>query len=369
MAKREADPATQIAQLERDLEDGAFPRGFVFKGEERYFAEKGLELVMKKASALSYEVSRHDAGDPDFNASLLMDDLSAAPMFATGRVIILRRAEKVLKGGKDAPLTRAINNWLANATEPGAVAICASTMRADHAVAKAVKKAGGPIVSCRKLWDGPPPWDPDPRKAENVQWLMRRASQMGVRLDSDRAVYIAAAIGNDLFALEGQVEKLKHSKSNDVRDVVEWQSGASPFALAEDLCRGDLRKSVHGIESLFKSGFQGSDGTRTLDRPALVAILLGSLRKIVSQGVHGAHVMSLGGDAKQAAKAAGVPPTERAMGAFQARMSIRPREDWSRLAQELLEVERRTRSGAEVDASDFCKLALSWKTAPARGRR
>ena len=83
----------------------------------------------------------------------------------------------------------------------------------------------------------------------------------------------------------------------------------------------------------------------------------------------GCNVMSLGGDVKQAAKAAGVPPTDRAIGAFQARMSMRAREDWSRLAQELLEVERRTRRGVEVDASDFCKLALSWKTAPAGGRR
>lgn len=368
MAKREPDPPTQIAALQRELEGAReLRKAYVLKGEERYFVERGIALLVAKATELSFEVSRHDGGDPDFSLSALLDDLAAAPMFATGRVVVVRRAEKPLAGGKDAPLARAAVAWLKDAGQVGSLVLAASSLRADNIVAKAVKAADGVTLSCRKLWDGPPPWDPDPRKAENVVWLMKRARELGVRLDSERAVYIAAAVGNDLFALEGQLERLKHAGGKDVREVVELQNGASPFALAEDLCMGDLKQSIQGIEGLFRAGFQGSDGTRTLDRPALVAILLGSLRKLCGQAVRAASLLEEGGDPRTVAKAVGVPGHERALSSFGARMQARPLSDWSRVQLELLEVERRTRTGAEVDANDFCALALSWaRKRPAR---
>ena len=54
--------------------------------------------------------------------------------------------------------------------------------------------------TCRKLWDSPPPWDPDPRKSELALWVRARSGDLGVCLTPDDAAYVAAATGNDLAA-------------------------------------------------------------------------------------------------------------------------------------------------------------------------
>ena len=82
---------------------------------------------------------------------------------SAGRDSLLKTRSK-----EPTALTRAVKAFLASADIPGLVVLEAETLRADHAAVKAVVEAGGATLSCRKLWDSPPPWDPDPRKAELV---------------------------------------------------------------------------------------------------------------------------------------------------------------------------------------------------------
>ena len=163
---------------------------------------------MGKGQELGLDISTHNADprDPDFNLSALLDDLAGSPMFASGRLVIVRSAAKGLAGGKDAPLARAAVSWLADASQGGALVLAGSSLRADNVVAKAITKADGLTLTCRKLYDSPPPWSPDPRKVEVVTWLQQRGRDLGVKLDADHALYILRAVGNDLFALEGELE-------------------------------------------------------------------------------------------------------------------------------------------------------------------
>ena len=79
----------------------------------------------------------------------------------------------------------------------GMLVLSAEKLRADHPLAKEGKERGV-LVGCRRLYDSPPSWDPDPRKAELVQWCAARAKVMGVPLDLSEAAYVVAATGNQL---------------------------------------------------------------------------------------------------------------------------------------------------------------------------
>jgi DNA polymerase III delta subunit len=380
---READPQTQLTTLAKEISDGdGLARGYVFRGDEPWFREQGARFVARCATEAGHEVTRHDAADPDFNAASLMDDLAARPMFASERCIVVRGASSLLKkvGKADAPLTRAVKAFL---TGPlgGTVVLDAEGLRADNAALKAIVKEGGTAVNCRKLWDAPPPWAAgDPAKAELVQWLLGRARKRKLQLSPNDAVLLATATGNDLYALEAQLEKLRYAPRDAgraagpdggiVRAVAGDERSVAPWTLAEQLCRGDVRSAAAGIEHLFRSGFAGRDGKREVDPRALCAILMTATRSKVRQALAGARVLERGGNAAKAAEAAGIGTWPKARTEFEERLSARPASAWPAMLVELNALERATRENRTVDANDFLVLALRWaRKAPAQAAR
>jgi len=372
---REPDPQTQLETLWRELSGGrttktVLARGYVFRGDERWFREQGARMIARLAGEAGHEVTRHDAHDPDFDAAMLMDDLAARPMFASERCVVVRGAAQLLKkeGKADAPLTRAVRAFLEGPLG-GTVVLDAEGLRADNATLKAVVKAGGTAVNCRKLFDGPPPWAAgDASKAELVQWLLGRARGRKVQLSTDDAVLLAAATGNDLYTLDAKLEQLRYApQASGVRALTGNERSVSPWDVAEQLCRGDVRRAAPSIEHLFRSGFAGRDGKREVDPRALCAILLNATRSKVRQAVAGARVLEQGGDATKAAKAAGVGTWPKARAEFDARLAARPAATWPALLAALNELERATRENRTIDANDFLALALRWAQAPRRG--
>ena len=363
-ARRKPDPHPEHEQrtLERALEGGRIPPAVVLRGEERYFRDAGVALVVRAAAERGFEVCRHDAQDPEFELPRLIDDLSGGALFAKGRcVVVLNAAPLLVKSSRrrSETLVDVLVARLERGVE-GAVVLTAESLRADHAVLKAVGEAGGLIVGCRRMWDTPPPWDPDPRRAELVQWLLGKARERGMELAPDEAVYVVAATGNDPSALESQLGQLERRGPDGIAELVRWDAGGSPYSVAEHLLLGDAARAVAALESYFSGGFRGRDGSRTVDRAGLVAMLAGAVVGKLRETAAGAEVLEARGDVSVAAKQAGVkgPGPLRS---FEARVGRRSAAEWHGLLEDAAELERRSRSGATVDASDFALLALRWR--------
>jgi DNA polymerase III delta subunit len=364
--EREPDPDAQIAALEQALGGGPLPRAVLLRGDERWFRESALRVAVDAAKRGGLEISRHDAGDPDFSLSALTSDLLAAPMFAAARCVVLRNANAVLKKdeGELPPAARALSAFVGDTHSPGLAIVEAEGLRADHPLVKAVLARGGHVLNLRRLWDGPPPWSPDPRRSELVLWLQSRARTRRIALSADEALYVATATGNDLFALEAALDRLLQARGGQgVRDLVGWSSGGSPFELAEHMVAGDAAKSVAGIEGLFKLGFTDKGGEREVDRTALLAITLGALRSKLRQSLSAALAMERGESLEDAVKASGAPAFQKSRDELAVRLRARKPAAWREMMDDLLEVERRTRRGALVDASDMTALALRWRLA------
>ena len=122
-----------------------------------------------------------------------------------------------------------------------------------------------------------------------------------------------------------------------------------------------MAKSIAGIEGLFRLGFQDKGGEREIDRGAILAITLGSLRGKLRQSMAAARVLEAGGDVAEAAEAAGVHSFAKAREEFALRMRARPASAWRGMMDDLMELERRTRRGGTVDANDLVALALRWR--------
>ncbi|MDP6538391.1 MAG: hypothetical protein QF410_02485, partial [Planctomycetota bacterium] len=225
---------------------------------------------------------------------------------------------------------------------------------------------GGTLLSCRKLWDTPPPWSPDPRKVELVQWILTRAREEGLRLAPDDAVYLAAATGNDLAALDAQLEKLRLGGEGALRELVGWQAGATPWRVAEDLVAGDSARALAGVEAFFASGMPPrGGGRRELNPVALAAILLAQVRALVRRSFTVAHAVAGGERFEDAARSAGVTQ-QAAVAGLRARLEARTPAEWETIGEDVAALERRSRTAVGVDANDFVRAALAWSLTPRR---
>lgn len=358
---RDPFPEDALTDLARRLRDGPLPI-VVLRGEERYFRDRGVKLALDAARAAGMEICRHDALDPEYDASRLLDDLATGALFQSARCVVLHGADKVVverAKHHSAPVRSAMLARLTSGAE-GMLVLSAEKLRADHPLAKEAKERGL-VVGCRRLYDSPPAWDPDPRKAELVQWCAARAKVMDVPLDLAEAAYVVAATGNDLDALEDQLARLVGRGREGIAELVAWDASASPWEVAEQLVCGDLKRAVVGIETLFNGGASQRDGSRTIDTPAIVAQLSTAISSKLREAARAADAVLAGESPARAQAAAGVKGPPAAQAAFRRRMSCRPPEQWRSMVEQLGDLERRSRSSVRVDATDFVHLAMAWR--------
>ncbi len=366
---READPSTQIRELEARLAKGELPRAVLLRGAEFYFRDRAAALVVEAAKRSGAEICRHDADSNEFDAQALLGDLCSSGLFAATRLVVIESPEKVAK--KDTTILRGVTTFLENKETPGTLLLVSESLRADSVLAKSVANAGGIAIQCRKLWESPPPWDSsqDPRKIELVQWLVSRAAERGQKLDANSALVLIAASGNDLFALEQQLERLKNGGGRKLFELVESDAAGSPFRLADDLAKGDLAGALFGIETLYHNGIREDDGTRKVDREALFAMLASPLKRSLRQAVIGASAIERGASPTDAELAAGVGGMEAAKRSFRAIVAARPAADQRAMLVDLARLERGQRRGDKVDPNVLTLFALRWRARRATAAR
>lgn len=363
MAAKAPVPTEVLRAYVATLANG-IPRASILRGDERWFRERAIAAAVETAERSGLEVVRHDARDPDFDLRALISDLTEAPMFSSARCVVVRAAAPLLKkeGEAEAPVLAAAVRFATGKAPPGALVVDAEGLRADNALAKKAAAAGCPVLEFRRLYDQPAPWERhgDPRRTELVQWLSARARERGIALTPDEVVYVCAATGNDLAALDAALTRLAGRGRESVRSLVAWEAGAAPWDVAESIVRGDAPSAVSGIESLLRGGF-AKGGEREIDPAALFAMLFGSVRGKAREALAGARAAERGDDPVAAYKG---PPFGR--DEFVARARARPAESWERFLDDFAQLERKGRAprelgGRVLDGHDLVAFALRWR--------
>lgn len=369
--KRTQDPPPEdgLRALARTLE-GGLPPLVVLRGEERYFRERGVSMATASARDAGMEVCRHDALDPEYSAAALLDDLSTGALFQSARCVVVHGADRIVTDRAtkfSAPIRDAMKARLTSGSE-GAIVLSGEKLRADNPLAKLAQEHGWPVVGCRRLYDSPPAWDPDPRKAELVQWCAGRAKGLGIPIDLGEAAYLCAATGNDLSSIEDQLARLVGRGREAIQELIAWDASASPWDVAEHIVSGDVKRAVAGIETLFNGGASQRDGSRTIDTAGIVAQLSTAMSGKLREALRAAAALQAGMSPPQAIAAAGVRGPRAATEAFEKRLQSRPPAHWRPMLDELGGLERRSRSSVTVDATDFVHLALAWRQRGRMGR-
>ena len=254
---RDPFPEDALTDLARRLRDGPLPI-VVLRGEERYFRDRGVKLALEAARAAGREICRHDALDPEYDASRLLDDLATGALFQSARCVVHTARTR---SSSNAPSI--IQRRSARHARPpderrgGMLVLSAEKLRADHPLAK---EAGRSAASWSDAGASTTPRLRGPRPPQGgARPVVRGAREGHGRALISPRLHTSSQHGNDLDALEDQLARLGDAAARASRSSFLGRLGVA-VEVAEQLVCGDLKRAVVGIETLFNGGASQRDG-------------------------------------------------------------------------------------------------------------
>jgi DNA polymerase-3 subunit delta len=180
------------------------------------------------------------------------DDVAAALAtltFAAGTRYLLADGVQSWKAGELEPLERALADM-----PPDTVLVLIARGKAQQKLVKAAEKAGGEAHT----YESPKPW-------EMPKWVVERAREEGLALDSEAAKALVASVGTGQQRLSREVEKLAIAahpegrlSAEQVEELAPAEATRGVFDLADALVAGNTRMALAIAERLQERGEHGS---------------------------------------------------------------------------------------------------------------
>jgi DNA polymerase-3 subunit delta len=169
--------------------------------------------------------------------------------------------------GWKAPDAKAIAEYLKNSAPETVLALVASELKKDSALAKTCAKAGDVLI-----FDAP-------RKRDLPAWIAKQFEQHGTSADRDACRLLLAMVGENPEQLRSEIEKLatwsggEPVSEEDVRLLASLSADTSIFVLTDAWGRRDVGAALASVEALLERS-----GPREL--PRLVALLTSHVGRV-----------------------------------------------------------------------------------------
>lgn len=184
-----------------------------------------------------------------FHASAAAPEAVAAAVmaltFSTGTRYLMADGVEAWKAGELEPLEAVIGDM-----PPDTVLLLIVRGRVLARLVKAVEKGGGEV----REFAAPKPW-------EMPRWAAERAADVGLRLDSEAAKALVAAVGSRQQRLSREVEKLAIAAhpatqltAHEVEGLVAGDTAPQVYDLADALVAGDVERTLALAEDLGRTG-------------------------------------------------------------------------------------------------------------------
>jgi DNA polymerase III delta subunit len=187
------------------LAEGPLPPVVILAGDAPFVKER-LVAAAERAHDGETEGFATRPGEADARAlDRLLDDWGTATLFGSGRLIVARDVDKLLKG-KGA---NRLDERLDAGDPPNRLLLTVSGLDGRTKLAKRIKKAGG-LVSLPVLRDAPPPWHDGGKflQTDLNQWLVEEARLQGLQLALPVADAMSRLVGNEPGRLAQTLQRL-----------------------------------------------------------------------------------------------------------------------------------------------------------------
>lgn len=277
-------PALDLPALKQQIAERRLAPMYVFVGEDLKLIDRIVDDVEATVAAedRAFAVERVYAGEPGGTPLQIIDAARMMPMLGDRRIVIVLRAERLLKpkraakaaaeddeeaGTSEDPLDLGPMEEYVAAPVPSTTLVFVATEidRTRRLTKRLVEKAA--VVEFAGLGGDNPMARREGRRT-GLDWLQAELTRAGRAIEPEAARLLAARGGNDITKLRGDVERLllyaegrKRITADDVMEVVsestevddEWAvvnaiaDGDAARALSEVGRRLDRGDSPHGL--------------------------------------------------------------------------------------------------------------------------
>ncbi len=228
----------------KQIGQGRFSPLTLLTGEEPFFIQQVLNRFREKGV---------DEGTRDFNEDLFQGEeadpnriVMAArtlPVFSPRRLVIVREADR-LKDDRDLLL-----GYVATPSETTVMLFVAAKPDLRKKLFITLKQKGS-VIQCARLSD-----------AALNSWMVQEGKKRGVSLSEETIWHLKERLGNDLFAMQQEIEKLslyqaegKTASLEAVRQLAGGGRSHSVFELIRTVGEKDLKGAFALLSSLLTEG-------------------------------------------------------------------------------------------------------------------
>jgi DNA polymerase-3 subunit delta len=270
-------PSLNLQALKQQITDRTLARVYLFVGEDVKQMDRmvdGIESVVDPADR-PFAVERLYAGEPGGTPQAIADASRILPMLGDRRIVIVLRAERLLKpkraskaaaqsdeasddaDAEQAVDAEALDDYLASPAASTTLVFVAMEVDRTRRLTKRVLEAASVVEFAGLAGDGPRR-DVRPGAAE---WLREELTRAGRTIENDAARMLVDRSGNDITKLRGDVERLllfvgdrKKLTSDDVMEVVSTQNAVDDWAVVNAIGDGNAARALVETAHRFERG-------------------------------------------------------------------------------------------------------------------
>ena len=270
--------------LRNQIDSGQLDPVYLVRGTDEY--EKD-EIVETFESAVEEElrpfnVDRFDGMDAaKVSVGDLLGALKTLPMMAPKRLVVVRRAEVLLK----PPLSETdktqkldlelLEKYLDDPAHTTILVFIAEGLNGNWRISKKLK-ATATVIECGKLEN----------ESDAGRWISRQVKAVGVAMEAEAVRELASRIGPDVRRLRGELDRLllftsgqERISVSDVREVAGAAVSLDNWAVANAIEKGQTATALRELALMFDGG-------------AVPQMLLGQLAWVVRTRLSGPRLVT-----------------------------------------------------------------------------
>jgi DNA polymerase-3 subunit delta len=272
-------PVITAEAARKQIATGRVAPVYLLVGDDGHEIDALVELVagLVEESLRPFNVERIYAGErvgaPDV---LAVQAARQLPLLADRRVVLLMRAERLLKpkgrrtaqpeegtnAGTEPTSASALEEYLKAPERLTTLVVVAADVNKTLRPVKALYKQAS-VVECWGLKEGRETrsWDLPKIQKKAEAWLKTEAAKAGRQIEPDAARLLAERVGADIGRLRGDFERLQlytsdraRMTSADVEAVLGTETSHDAWGVTNAVARGDAAGALHQLALLLEAG-------------------------------------------------------------------------------------------------------------------
>ena len=197
-----------------------------------------------------------DAGSKSTKVTLadVLGALQALPMMTARRIIVVKRADLLLRSGPESEETTRnlalLKEYLDDPAPTAILVLTAESLDGRQGISKHLK-SNATVIQCGVL--------EDPSDAE--RWLSRQAKAVGVAMEAEAVRELASRIGPDVRRLRGELDRLllftsgqERISASDVREIAGAAVSLDDWAVTKAIEKGQTATALRELALLIDGG-------------------------------------------------------------------------------------------------------------------